>query len=157
MIVVGASLAIMYNADVLLGALAAWLGRVRWLAPVLKLSIAYPLRSRFRTGVTLAMFTLVVFTLVVGAITTTSFVSAFNDLRSYGGGFDVRATVAAAAPIRDIQAALKRAPGIEPANFRVVSSQSSRGLARARDAARAGGRRRDRRPAAIHVRRSGGA
>jgi putative ABC transport system permease protein len=125
MIVVGASWAIMYNADVLLGALAASLGRVRRLAPVLKLSIAYPLRSRFRTGVTLAMFTLVVFTLVVGAITTTSFVSAFNDLRSYGGGFDVRASVAPAAPIRDMHAALRRTPGIDPADFKVVSSQSS--------------------------------
>jgi putative ABC transport system permease protein len=125
MIVVGASWTIMYNADVLLGALASSLGRVRAVAPVLRLSIAYPLRSRFRTGVTLAMFTLVVFTLVVGAITTTSFVSGFDDLRSYGGGFDVRASVSPAAPIADIHAALRRAPGIKPADFGVISSQSS--------------------------------
>ena len=36
--------------------------------PVLRMAIAYPLRNRFRTGVTFAMFTLVVFTLVVGAV-----------------------------------------------------------------------------------------
>jgi putative ABC transport system permease protein len=125
MIVVGASWAIMYNADVLLGALAWSLNRFRRLAPVLKMSIAYPLRSRFRTGVTLAMFTLVVFTLVVGAIVTTSFVSAFNDVNSYGGGFDVRATVAPAAPITNVQAALQHAPAIDSTDFRVVSSQSS--------------------------------
>ena len=41
----------------------------RSLAPVLKMAMAYPLRVRFRTGVTLAMFTLVVFTIVVGATT----------------------------------------------------------------------------------------
>ena len=64
-IVVGASWALMYNAD-LSGALTSVFGRNRRLAPVLKLSLAYPLASRFRTGVTLAMFTLVVFTMVAG-------------------------------------------------------------------------------------------
>ena len=59
------------------------------------MSIAYPLRSLFRTGVTLAMFTLVVFTLVVGATTTGAFVNAFNDVDAFGGGFDVRATTSA--------------------------------------------------------------
>ncbi len=38
---------------------------IRALAPILKMAMAYPLRARFRTGVTLAMFTLVVFTIVV--------------------------------------------------------------------------------------------
>src|SRR6266536_5353844 len=89
MIVVGASWTLMYNADVLLGTLGSGAGRIRGLAPVLRMSIAYPLRSLFRTGVTLAMFTLVVFTLVVGATTTGSFMKAFDDLKAFGGGFDV--------------------------------------------------------------------
>jgi putative ABC transport system permease protein len=124
MIVVGATWTIMYNADVLLGALAWSLGRSGRLAPVLKMSIAYPLRNLFRTGVTLAMFTLVVFTLVVGATTTGSFLNGFNDLGAFGGGFDVRATAAPASPITDMPAALRRAPGIDPRSFKVVSSQS---------------------------------
>jgi putative ABC transport system permease protein len=124
MIVIGASWTIMYNADVLLGAVSGSLGRIRALAPVLRMSIAYPLKSRFRTGVTLAMFTLVVFTLVVGATTTGSFVNGFNDLQAYGGGFDVRATVSPAASIADMPAALVRAPGVRPSDVRVVSSQS---------------------------------
>ena len=101
MIVVGASWALMYNADLLLGAVGRTFGRVKPLAPVLRMSMAYPLRNRFRTGVTLAMFTLVVFTLVVGATTTTSFVNGMDDMRTYGGGFDVRATVAPASPVAD--------------------------------------------------------
>jgi putative ABC transport system permease protein len=124
MIVIGATWTIMYNADALLGALAWSLGRFRALAPVLKMSMAYPLRNLFRTGVTLAMFTLVVFTLVVGATTTGSFLNGFNDIKAFGGGFDVRATAAPASPVADMQAALRRAPGIDPADFRVVSSQS---------------------------------
>jgi putative ABC transport system permease protein len=86
--------------------------------------MSYLLRTLFRTGVTLAMFTLVVFTLVVGATTTTSFVNGMDDMRTYGGGFDVRATVAPAGPIADMRAALRHARGIDPADFRVVSSQS---------------------------------
>ena len=123
-IVLGASWVIVYNADLLLGALAASLGRIRRLTPVLRMSMAYPLRSVFRTGVTLAMFTLVVFTLVVGAVTTGSFVNAFNDVRTFGGGFDVRATTSPASPITDMRTALARAPGLRATDFRIVSSQS---------------------------------
>jgi putative ABC transport system permease protein len=75
--------------------------------------------------VMLAMFTLVVFTLVVGAITTGSFVQSANDLRAFGGGFDVRATASQAAPIPDMGAALGHAPGLRPADFRVVASEST--------------------------------
>ncbi len=125
MIVIGASWTIMYNADLLLGALAATGGRIRRLAPVLRMSIAYPLRSLFRTGVTLAMFTLVVFTLVVGATTSGAFTNAFNDLSAFGGGFDVRATSSPAQPIVNMPAAVARTPGLDGGDFRVISSESS--------------------------------
>jgi putative ABC transport system permease protein len=124
MIVIGATWVIMYNADVILGAVNATFGRSRRLAPVLKMSMAYPLRNLFRTGVTFAMFTLVVFTLVVGATISGAFTNAFNDLKAYGGGFDIRATTAASSPIPDMGAALRRAPGVDAAQFRLVSSQS---------------------------------
>jgi putative ABC transport system permease protein len=88
------------------------------------MSIAYPLRSRFRTGVTLAMFTLVVFTLVVGATTSGAFTNAFNDLDGFGGGFDVRATSSPAQPIVNMPAAIARA-GLGRSDMRVVSSESS--------------------------------
>ena len=124
-IVIGASWLIVFNADLLLGGLASTLGRARRLAPVLKIAMAYPLRNVFRTGVMLAMFTLVVFTLVVGSITTGSFVQSANDMRAFGGGFDVRATASPAAPVRDMRAALASAPGLHPADFRVVASEST--------------------------------
>ena len=124
MIVIGATWTIVYNADVLLGAVASTLGRIRVLAPILRMSIAYPLRSIFRTGVTLAMFTLVVFTIVVGSITTSSFVGAMDNLDAFGGGFDVRATASPASPVPDMPDALRFARGVDPADFRVVASVS---------------------------------
>jgi putative ABC transport system permease protein len=125
MIVIGATWTIMYNADILLGVVGSTLGRVKSLAPVLRMAMAYPLRGLFRTGVTLAMFTLVVFTLVVGATTTGSFVHAVDNVGTFGGGFDVRATTSPAAPIVDMRQAIARAPGLRPTDFRLVSSESA--------------------------------
>ena len=91
------------------------------LAPVFKLSIAYPLRSLFRTGVTLAMFTLVVFTLVAGTTISGSFMKASNNLDVFAGGFDVRAVAPSASPIEDAAGALSRAGG----GVEVTAEQSS--------------------------------
>ena len=108
LVVLGAAWTVMYNADILLGALM-WLGgRIRSVAPVLKMAIAYPLRNLFRSGVTFTMFTLVVFTLVIGATTSGAFVDAFDDVEAFGGGFDVRADTAPANPVGDIEAAVAR-------------------------------------------------
>jgi len=125
MIVLGASWTIVYNADVVLGGLAAATARFRGLAPVLRMAIAYPLRARFRTGVTLAMFTLVVFTLVVGSTTSGAFTNAFNDMSVFGGGFDIRATSSPAQPIANMSAAIARTPRLKRSDFTTVSSESS--------------------------------
>ena len=125
MIVIGATWVITYNADLLLGGLDATLGRIRPLAPVLRMAVAYPLRSLFRTGVTLAMFTLVVFTLVVGSTITGSMVNAFNDVRAYGGGFDVRADISPSTPIANVDQALRHARGLDQRDFRAVAAMSN--------------------------------
>ena len=70
------------------------------------------------------MFTLVVFTLVTGTATPNSFSEAFNDVDEFGGGYQVRAGTSAGAPIDNMRAALRRAPGLDPADFPAVGSQS---------------------------------
>jgi putative ABC transport system permease protein len=89
------------------------------------MAVAYPLRSVFRTGVTLAMFTLVVFTLVVGSTITGSMVNAFNDVKTFGGGFDIRADVSPSTPIRDVDLALQHVRGLSRSDFRAVAAMSS--------------------------------
>ena len=123
MVVVGAVWVIVFNADVLLAVVMGVLGRVRAFAPVLRMSIAYPLRARFRTGTTLAMFTLVVFTLVTGTASSGSFAHAI-DVDKFGGGFQVRGGTSGAAPIVDMAAALRAAPGLRASDFPVIGSQS---------------------------------
>jgi putative ABC transport system permease protein len=123
LIVVGTVWIIVFNADLLLGAVMRVFGRFRSLTPVLRMSVAYPLKARFRTGTTLAMFTLVVFTLVTGSAANGSFVHAI-DVEQYGGGFQVRAGTVGEATIDDMTGALRKAPGITPSDFPVVGSQS---------------------------------
>jgi putative ABC transport system permease protein len=123
-VVLGSAWVLVFNADLLLGGLGATVGRIRALAPILKMAIAYPLRNRFRTGVTLAMFTLVVFTLVVGAVISGSFIRAFDDVETFGGGFDISAQAAPTNPVVGMDAAIRRTPGLDAAQFEVVSEQS---------------------------------
>jgi putative ABC transport system permease protein len=123
LIVIATVWVIVYNADVLLGGVMRLLGRFKSLAPVLRMSIAYPLSARFRTGTTLAMFTLVVFTLVTGMASNGSFVRAIS-AEEYGGGFQVRAGTVGASATDDMAGALGRTPGLRAADFTAVGSQS---------------------------------
>jgi putative ABC transport system permease protein len=126
--VLGATWLVMYNSDLALGAIMAIFGRLTWLAPVLKTAVSYPLTNRFRTGMTLAMFTLVVFNLVVGAATTNSFTQAWNDVTAFGGGYDIRATTVRVNTIEDMRAAVAQSQTLDGSDFQVVAGQSLLGL-----------------------------
>jgi putative ABC transport system permease protein len=124
MTVIGAVWVMVYNADLILRAVSFVLSRFGRVVPVTRMAITYPLRARFRTGATLAMFTLVVFTLVTGTAAPSSFDKALANVDEFGGGYQVRAGTSAAAPIDDLQAALRGEPGIDPNEFSAVGSQS---------------------------------
>jgi putative ABC transport system permease protein len=85
--------------------------------------MAYPLRSLFRTGVTVAMFTLVVLTLVVGGTISGAFTNAFDDLHAFSGGFDVRATTSPGIPF-NMKTALVADGGTIAPSVTAVSSSS---------------------------------
>lgn len=127
MVVLGATWTIMYNADVALALVTRVAGRIRSLAPVVRMAVAYPLRSRLRTSMTLAMFTLVVFTLVTGATISGSFINDLDDLESFSGGFDVRAAVPPLRPIDDMRDAVAQAAlssGLDAADIETLGAQS---------------------------------
>ncbi|MBI4282734.1 MAG: FtsX-like permease family protein [Chloroflexi bacterium] len=122
MIVLGAVWAVVYNSDILLAATVFLFGRIRGLSPVLKTAVSYPMQSRFRTGVTLAMFSLVVFTLVVMAFILNSMAALFEDTERLSGGFDIRATTSYANPIVNIWTALEKADNLNASDFQAVGS-----------------------------------
>jgi putative ABC transport system permease protein len=124
MLVAAATWTIVYNLRSVLAALMWVVGRSKHAAPVVKTAIAEPMRTRFRTGATIGLFTLVVFTLVTGASTSTSFLAAINDEGTFSGGYDVTAQTSPLSPIRDMGAALRSAPGINPSDITSYAAQS---------------------------------
>lgn len=84
----GAIVLFLFNADVLLNLFAGILGRFGRLLPVARVSIAYPVMSKGRTATTLAMFSLIIFTLVSTTTITNTF-SNFLDPISGSGDYDV--------------------------------------------------------------------
>jgi putative ABC transport system permease protein len=84
----GAILLFLYNAEQLLTLFAGLLGRLGRLLPVARVSIAYPVAAKGRTATTLAMFSLVIFTLI-GTATISNTFSNFLDVESGSGGYDV--------------------------------------------------------------------
>jgi putative ABC transport system permease protein len=122
MIVLAGVWVIIYNSDLLLGTIVALFGWLRGMPPVLRAAVSYPMQNRFRTGMTLAMFSLVVFTIVTMSFITAAFGSIFEDTDRLSGGFDVRADAGYAAPIPDIDEALKDAKGVNEVDFTAVGT-----------------------------------
>jgi putative ABC transport system permease protein len=122
--VTGVTWIVMYNSDLMVRFALATLGRMQGFAPILKTALTYPLTNRFRTGVTMAMFTLVVFTLVIGGTVTTAFTEAFDDVKLFGGGYDIRASTVQLNPITDLETAIENSPDLDESDFGVISGQS---------------------------------
>ncbi|HEX7102099.1 MAG TPA: ABC transporter permease, partial [Nitrolancea sp.] len=105
MMVAAATIAIIWNIEILTG-LVGFLGRTfsRWL-PAVKTAIAYPSASKGRTGMTIAMFSLIIFSLVMMATINANFVQIFTTDKA-GAGWDIQASQQPNNPITDFKQAL---------------------------------------------------
>jgi putative ABC transport system permease protein len=127
MLVVGAVWVVIYNSDYLVSFGVFLFGRGQTLRPIMRTAMAFPLASKFRTGMTLAMFSLVVFTLIVMSVIIGAIGAAFDDTRGFSGGFDVTATVSPANPVDDLLGKLGSVEGIDLSQIEIVGSQSGIG------------------------------
>src|SRR4029079_4179913 len=100
---------VVYNADVILPAIAALGTRFGRIVPAVKTAIAYPLTSRFRTGMTIAMIGLIMFVLSMQAALNTNFSKAFSGENALGA-WDAQVTVNGNNRADDLVAALQAAP-----------------------------------------------
>ena len=122
MIVLAGVWVVIYNSDLLLAAIVALFGWLRGMPPVLRAAVSYPMQSRFRTGMTLAMFSLVVFTIVTMSFITAAFGSIFEDIDRLSGSFDIRADAGYAVPIQDMAKVLKDAKGVDEKDITAVGA-----------------------------------
>jgi putative ABC transport system permease protein len=119
-LVTGSVWVVMYNSDALLAITTTILGRIRRLTPILKTAVSYPLASRFRTGMALAMFALIVFTLVVMAVINATISSLYEDTERLSGGFHLSATTTTS-PIGNLSAAIDEAEALEAEDFEAIA------------------------------------
>ncbi len=123
MMVFGAIWALAFNADLLLMPVVWLLRGMRKIGFVLHTALVYPLHYRFRTGVNLVMFTLVIFTMTVMAVISNSVAASYGNVTNYTNGFDIQAKPFFTA-IPNIQTAINHAPGVNPSDFEDVSTQT---------------------------------
>ncbi|MDP9359300.1 MAG: FtsX-like permease family protein [Chloroflexota bacterium] len=101
--VAGASILIVQNLDLLLAGMSRLGGLFRGALPAVRTAISYPGAAKGRTGMTIAMFSLIVFSLVTFATINQNFVKLFLGDEA-NAGWDVRADALAANPIGDVAA-----------------------------------------------------
>ncbi len=120
MMVFGLIWALMANAEILTGPIVAFFGR--WPGPRMAtlLASSYPLHHRFRAGLGVVMFSLVIFAMTMMAIITNAIQASYTDINLQTGGYDIQAT-AYFRSIPDLNSAML-SHGIDPKNFSEIGS-----------------------------------
>ena len=111
---------VMYNANFLVRVLTFLTGRIGKLRPVLVTAVAYPMSAKFRTGLTLAMFSLVIFALVVISVLTEAFSAQFGDPETVTGGWDIEGSVNFNTPVNDIFRSINEKAELRAEEFEAV-------------------------------------
>lgn len=117
-IIAAATIVIVQNLDALLGLVEHLGSRFRGKLPAVRLAIAYPGSAKGRTGMTIAMFGLIVFSLVMISAINTNFAAAFlgDDATA---GWSVRVDVPSSNPVQDFSGTVA-AKGVDTSQFEGV-------------------------------------
>jgi putative ABC transport system permease protein len=121
--VIGATIVIVHNIDFLLAGISRLGGVFRSKLPAIRTAVAYPGAAQGRTGMTIAMFSLIIFSLVMIATMNQNYVNMFlgDDANA---GWDVRTDAQNANPITDFEGLL-RADGVDTSGFTAVGAVTS--------------------------------
>ncbi|BCL82860.1 ABC transporter permease [Ktedonobacteria bacterium brp13] len=92
MMVLGTTWALIANSELLMAPILAFCSHLPHFYAVLRLAVAYPLQRRLRTGLSMVMFSLVVFAMTVMAIITNAMQNSYVDINTQTGGYDIQAT-----------------------------------------------------------------
>jgi putative ABC transport system permease protein len=116
-LILGMILLIMFNADALAWLATRIFGGIGWLAPVLRTAIAYPLSTRFRTGLVMVMFAMIVCTVTVMAVVIQATQSLIVLDEKASAGFQIRVQTTLLSffdPITDLQGRIAMQVGAHP-------------------------------------------
>ncbi len=128
MMIAGAVWTIIYNADLLLGLVTRLLSPFSNLLPVVRTAIAYPLNNKFRTGLTIAMFALVIFMLVFMSVFVNMMNEAFEEDEEFADAreYELEVSIVSSNPIPSLLEAIAAAPELDPQDFGKVERAGTR-------------------------------
>ena len=112
---------LMNNTPVIIYLLSNIFGKIPGLRAVLKTAIAYPISSQFRTGLTISMFALIIFTLMINAV-----LNNLNNVQRQSpervtGGFDIVATVPEEYPIDSFESVIEKSSILDINDFETIT------------------------------------
>ncbi|HEX6347872.1 MAG TPA: FtsX-like permease family protein [Candidatus Dormibacteraeota bacterium] len=89
MVLLGAIWLVMYNSDLLIRAVMFCTGRLASLAAVTRTSMSYPLNTKFRTGMAVAMFAIVTFMVVFMSVFKDVLIQNYGQVGAESGGWQI--------------------------------------------------------------------
>ena len=89
MVLLGAIWLVMYNSDLLIRGVMFFTGRIGGLAAVTRTSMSYPMSTKFRTGMAVAMFAIVTFIIVYTSVFKDVLVQNFAQVDQVSGGWQI--------------------------------------------------------------------
>jgi putative ABC transport system permease protein len=89
MVLLGAVWLVMYNSDLLIKGVMFITGRIGSLAPITRTSMAYPMSTKFRTGMAVAMFAIVTFIIVYMSVFKDVLIQNFGQADAAAGGWQI--------------------------------------------------------------------
>ena len=127
-LVPGGVLLFVFNSDIFLSGLDRLfgMGKKRKNLPAIRIGISYPMKKRFRTGMILIIFTMVIFATSVEAIFTHLEIESVS--RAPGkqsGGYDLLCTVNPLRPITNLSERMERSEKLDMADFRKITPVTS--------------------------------
>jgi len=116
-----ALMVIMFNSNFILDAAMKIFGRFQSTAPIFKTAISYPMANRFRTGMTLAMFALIIFTITLVSMMVALFSGNIDQMtKESSGGYDMIAYTDPEYPMNDIQFQIEESDNLSSGDFSAV-------------------------------------
>ena len=122
-LVVGATIVIVQNTDLLLSGISRIGTLFGSVLPAVKTAVAYPGATRGRTGMTIAMFSLIIFSLVMMATMNANYSALYSSEES-AAGWDVRADANSGNAIPSFTATLEQG-GVDTSAFTALGMTSN--------------------------------
>lgn len=125
LLILGAILVVMFNADAWTWGISRVLGGIGVLTPVLKTAIAYPLSSRFRTGMAMLLFAMIISTVTLMTVVIQATQSLVAPDSERYAGFEVgvyNGLLSFFDPLEDLEAELPNKEGFPVEDVAAVGS-----------------------------------